>query len=111
MHEHRDEVGYSRVPQQVVADPGELTVNELGIERAEFAGHLGLGLPHPLLEFFVALSHGTWILTQSGRARQALGPTRSRVRRVGELAELGCQQIGDLLADVHGVIADPLERT
>ena len=32
------------------------------------------------------------------------------MRRVGELAELGGQQVGGLLADVHGAVADPLDR-
>ena len=36
---------------------------------------------------------------------------RLRVRRVRELAELRREQERDLLADVDGVIADPLERT
>ena len=33
------------------------------------------------------------------------------MRRVGELAELAGDEIGDLLADVDGVVADPLDAT
>src|SRR5437764_10454137 len=33
------------------------------------------------------------------------------MRGIGELAELGGQQVSGLLADVDGVVADPLERT
>src|SRR5580765_2735707 len=36
---------------------------------------------------------------------------RSGMRGVRELPKLPGQQVGDLLADVHGVISDPLERT
>ena len=32
------------------------------------------------------------------------------VRGVGELAELGCQEVGDLLPDVDRVVADALQR-
>src|SRR5579859_7379986 len=32
------------------------------------------------------------------------------VRGVGELAELGCEEVGGLLADVDGAVADALDR-
>ena len=34
---------------------------------------------------------------------------RDRMRRFGELAQLARHQVGDLLADVDGVVADPLD--
>src|SRR5688572_7171261 len=46
---------------------------------------------------------GTSLTSQVARRRTWI------VRGVGELAELPAHQVGGLLADVHGVVADPLE--
>jgi len=66
MHEDRDEICHPRVAQQVIADTRELASHKVGIELAELASDLRLGLPHPLLERLVARSQGRWILTALG---------------------------------------------
>ena len=40
---------------------------------------------------------------------EALARAEPGVRSVRELAELAGDEVGDLLADVDGVVADPLE--
>ena len=42
-------------------------------------------------------------------ASSSPGSRSDRVRGVRELAELASHQVGDLLPDVHGVVADPLD--
>ena len=42
-------------------------------------------------------------------SREASAPRRLGMGRVGELAELAGDEVGGLLADVDGVVADPLE--
>src|SRR2546425_12897490 len=44
------------------------------------------------------------------RRSTAISLGRGRVRGVGELAELGGEQVGGLLADVDSSIADALDR-
>jgi polyphosphate kinase-like protein len=53
-----------------------------------------------------------WLFPKMEIAAQAAKPNRLAalgMRRVGEFAELAGHEIGGLLADVHGVIADPFE--
>jgi hypothetical protein len=109
VHEHRHEIHDPSVSQEVLADAGELAVHRCRVELTELTRDLGLGLPHPLLEVLVAVSHRDADLDAENGAASSRA-TCCGMRRVGELAKLGGQEIRDLLADVDGMVADPLER-
>ena len=109
VHEHRNEIRDTSIAQQVLADTREFTMDKVRIELIELARNLGFGLPHPLLEVLVTLSHRDADLHPAAAAESSRA-ARRRMRRVGELAAFRGKQIRHLLADVDGVVADPLER-
>jgi hypothetical protein len=109
VYEDRNEVGHPRVAKQIVAHARELPVNDLGVEHAELASDLGLGLPHPLFESCVQLSHREADLAVVATAQSSAA--RGGVRRVRELSELRSEEVGDLFPDVDRMVADAFERT